>query len=120
MYSIAFPDIFSTSKLHLVSDINAVKNNLKLVLLSNKTELFGDPDYGCNLKRFLYEPNNSVIYDLIRQEIYDAILIYVPQIRTSRDSIELTSDGTDLYATIKYNYMSNRTPDMFTIKLTEE
>lgn len=120
MYSIAFPNIFAASKTNLVKDKEAAKNNLKLVLLSTKTELFGDPDFGSDLKRFLYEQNSIVIHDLVREEIYDAILQYVPQVRTTRDNIVIESEGTILYANIKYMYVSDRTPDMFSIQLTEE
>lgn len=119
MYSIDFPNMFTNSKTNLIQDKDAVRNNLKLVLLSTKKELFGDPDFGTNLKKFLFDQNSTVLRDLVVEEIYTAIQIFVPQIKTERKNIEIVSDKETLYANVAYTYVKDKIPDMFTIKLTE-
>lgn len=46
MYSIKFPDMVSSITSKLVSDHEATIQNLKLVLLSERNTLFGDPYFG--------------------------------------------------------------------------
>lgn len=120
MYSISFPNMFSGGKTNLVADKQATQDNLRLVLMSTKTELFGDPDFGTNLKRFLYNQNSRALRDLIIDEIYTAIITYVPQIVTKRENIEVVSDKEKVYVNVKYIYYKDKITDMFTIQLTEE
>ena len=120
MYSLSFPNIFTGGKTNLLENREAAISNLKLTLLSTKTELFGDPDFGANLKKFLYDQNNYVLRDLIIEEIYTTIQVFAPQIRTERKNIEIVSENDKLYANVKYVYIKDKILDMFTIKLTEE
>lgn len=46
MYSINFPDMVSSVTTKLISDHDATVQNLKLVLLSDRGSLFGDPYFG--------------------------------------------------------------------------
>ena len=55
MYSIAFPNMLSSANTNLVSDKEATVSNMRLLLASWKTSLFGDPYFGTNIKRFIHE-----------------------------------------------------------------
>ena len=92
--------MFSSAKTNLVEDHDASASNLKLLLGADKTALFGDPQFGTNLKQFFYEPNNNILRDLLIDEIYSSIISYMPQLQLSRDNIYVTSDGTTVYAEI--------------------
>ena len=100
MYSIAFPDMFSSAKTNLVEDHQASSSNLKLLLGADKTALFGDPQFGTALKKFFYEQNNMILKDLLIDEIYSSIIDYMPQLKLSRDNIIVTSDSQHIYAEI--------------------
>ena len=54
MYSFAFPNMLSSTQANLISDKEAVKSNLKLLLSSERLSLFGDPYFGSRLKRALF------------------------------------------------------------------
>ena len=49
MYSIGFPEMFSSAGTRLVEDREATMSNLRLLLASWKNSLFGDPYFGCNI-----------------------------------------------------------------------
>ena len=87
MKSISFPDIFNNTSVKTVSDHEATVSNLKLLLFSEKTSLFGDPYFGTNLKKLLFEPNNVILQDIVIDDIYTAIIQFMPQIRVSRRDI---------------------------------
>ena len=71
-----------------------------------------------DLKKFIYEQNNKVIKDLIIDEIYESILEFMPQIYLTRDDIIITSDGVDIFATIRCTYYLDQKSDLYTINLT--
>ena len=92
MRSIAFPDIFSQTYVNMVEDYDASLQNLLLLLKSNKGELFGDPYYGTNLKRYLYDQNDVILRDLVADDLYTAIKLFMPQITVDRSDITIKSD----------------------------
>ena len=118
MYSINFPKMFTSAKTLLVEDHDAILSNLKLLLASDRTALFSDPYYGTELKKFIYEQNNSILKDLVIDEIYETIILFLPQIYLSRSDIDVTSDGVDLFATIRCTYYLDQKSDLYEINLT--
>ena len=120
MYSLAWPDIFTGSTTKLAKDKQAAINNLRLVLGSEKLGLFGDPKFGSNMKRFLFEQNSTWLHDIVRDEIYTLVRIYMPQLVVNRNNIKITTDGTNMYAEITCRWANDPALDMFSIKLTED
>ena len=119
MYSIAFPNMFSYSKTNVAQDYEATLANLKLILLSYKGELFGDPYYGSNLVHTIYEKSGSILKDLVIDDIFTTIVTFMPQLGIERNDINITSDGTHLYATLKLTNLTDYTANLYSINLTE-
>ena len=119
MYSLAFPSMFTTSRTKLYEDSKASLSNLKLLLLSYKGNLLGDPYYGTNLHKIIYSNNHQILKDLIIDDIYTAIAEFMPQLRVPRDNIVVWGDRTNLYATITATNILNYTTNMYEINLTE-
>lgn len=93
MYSLAFPNIFNTSKTNLIRDKEATVTNLKLLLLSNQGGLLGDPQFGTTLTEMLFNQNDDVIKELVVEEIYTAIQTFMPQIKVKLEDIDVSTDG---------------------------
>ena len=117
MYSIAFPNMFSSAKTNLIEDHEATKSNLKLILLSNQNEMFGDPLFGTILRKLIYEQNNTVLRDIVIDEIYTSILTFIPQIKIERKDITIDIDKYKMTAVIKGINLIDNQPDMFSILL---
>ena len=117
MISIAFPNMFDSAKTNLIEDKKATLNNLQLLLLSDRWSLLGDPYYGASFKRALFEQNNVVIRDLMIDEIYITILLFMPQIKVERKDIVLQSDKENLYANIRCTYRKDGTTNLYTLVL---
>lgn len=122
MYSIAFPDMFSKdgSRVSLVEDHKATFSNLRLVLLSSKGSLLGDPDFGSLLRRRLFDQNTPILQDLIIDDIYSTIQTFMPQLVVNRNDISVSSDGVDIIASIKCTNLIDYELDTYTINLTTE
>ena len=107
MYSIAFPNIFNGSTIRLYKDETAAKSNLRNLLGSNKGGLFGDSDFGTALKQIMWDQAHpDVAKELIRDEVYEAILSYMPQTTIDRDTIGVEIEDNVVKVTIRaYNDM---------------
>lgn len=116
--SIAFPNMFMKAKTNIFEDHEATASNLKLMILSEKTSLFGDPYFGTTLKKYLFEQNDVVLRDLVIDSIYTAILQFMPQVLVERKNIKVTSDRTNVYINIKATNLVDYQTDMYNITLT--
>ena len=118
MYSLAFPKMFDGNNVKLYEDHEATASNLKLLILSTRTELFGDPYYGTSLKNAIYEQSDHIIIDLLIDDIYTSILTFMPQLYLTRNDISITSDKSDIFVNIKCINRLDYQTDLFNINLT--
>ncbi len=124
MNSIAFPNIFNSSSTNVVEGYEATKQNLMLLLSCEKGELFGDPYYGIRLKRYLYDQNDTVLRDILIDEIYTQISLFMPQLIITRDDIQVVEDESQPKGTLVLNVKAvnklDYTTDMYNIVLFQE
>lgn len=118
IYSIGFPEMLGGNVTKLNADKKAVETNLILLLASEKSSLFGDPYFGTSLRQALFEQPNSVVVDLLIDEIYTTIITYIPQIFLTRKDIVIKSIKTDLFAEIRYTFIPDNTSNLYVINLT--
>lgn len=117
MYSLSFPNMFSINKTNIVEGRDATLSNLKLLLGSEKTGLFGDPYFGTIVKKMIYAQNDNILRDIVIDEIYTSIIAFMPQIRITRKDIKIDIDKTALVVSIKcVNVLDEEKMD-FTLRL---
>lgn len=94
MNSIGFPKMFGTTTSSNVNtnDYQSTKNNLKLLLGSEKNTLLGDPYYGVKIKYYMFDQNSKVLKDIIIDEIYSQIKTFIPQVIVNRNDIDVIQD----------------------------
>ncbi len=119
LYSLAFPNMFSSESVNLYKDKQATLTNLKLLLATEATSLFGDPGYGTRLMQTIYSQNDFVLRDLVIDEIYTAIKNYMPQMLVERKDISIIAEDDKLYAEIKAVSATDYTLDLYRIQLTD-
>jgi len=121
MNSLSFPNIFeSTSSTKVVKDKEASMQDLKLLLASEKGELFGDPFFGIRIKKYTFNQNNYVLRDILVDEIFTQVKIFAPQLTINRNDIKITQQGKQLFATIKGINKLDFTTDMYQLELFQE
>lgn len=101
MKSIKFPNMISHNYVQTISDEAATLQNLKLLLNSEKGEFTFDPFFGIRLKRYMFEQNNLVLRDILIDEIFEQISIFMPQLIIKRKDITIEPDNYKLYVSIK-------------------
>lgn len=120
MYSIKFPDMVSGVVTNLVNDHEATSQNLKLMLLSDRDTLFGDPYFGTLWRKLLFNQNNEILRDIIIDDILTSIQTFMPQLLVNRKDITVNSDKYSVSITIKATNLLDYNTDMYTIKLMED
>lgn len=120
MYSIKFPDMVSGVSTKLVQDKEATAQNLKLILLSDRGSLFGDPYFGTLWRKLIFDQNNEILRDIIVDDILTTIQTFMPQLLTKREDIVVNSDKYSVNIDIKALNLLDYQTDMYAIKLMED
>lgn len=101
MNAVSFPDMISNNSTNIITDEDATLQNLKYLILSSKNTLFGDPYFGTNLKKLIFDRNNTILRDIVIDDIFTAITMFMPQIKVERRNISVESEGSRLYINIR-------------------
>lgn len=115
--SFSFPNMFSNGSTKIKYDRDATKQNLLLLLMSTKQSLFGDPNYGTNIKKLIFEQNNHILRDIVIDDIQSNIAVFLPQIQVQRKDIELVSQGNTLYVNLRSRNMIDYSFEDFSLAL---
>ena len=117
MNAVSFPDMISNNSTNIITDEDATLQNLKYLILSSKNTLFGDPYFGTNLKKLIFDRNNAVLRDIVIDDLFTAITTFMPQIRVERRNITVESSGSSLYINIRAQNLLDYSFDNYTINM---
>ena len=95
MRSFKFPNMFgsTSSQIWKPEEYNqATKQNLMLLLQSERGELTCDPYFGILLKHYMFNQNNYILKDILIDTLYTQIAIFLPQIKIKRENVTLITD----------------------------
>ena len=121
MKSIGFPNMFqSTSTTKVVENIKATSQNLHLLLGSEKGDFIYDPYFGIRLKYYMFDQNNYILRDILIDELYSQIAIFMPQITVTKKDITIEQTKGRLVANVKGINKIDYTTNMFNIVLLSE
>jgi phage baseplate assembly protein W len=62
------------------TDTDAIRSDLLHLLLTNKGERLYLPDFGSDLKKYIFEPNDSITHEQIRDNLNESIKRYIPNL----------------------------------------
>ena len=126
MDAIKFPQMFNnannTATWKPEDFLKATRQNLELLLQSERGELAGDPYYGILLKRFLFEQNNYILRDMLIDVLYTQISLFMPQLRVERRDIKVFKEKEKgkVYCTITGINQIDYQVNTYSLKLFEE
>lgn len=69
------------------SGTNQIRSDLLCLLLTEPGERVMLPEFGTSLRKFIFEPNDSVIVDQVKGEISRAISLWEPRIAVTNISV---------------------------------
>lgn len=95
------------------TDEKAIKADLMHLILTQKGQRLYLPDFGTNLMKFIFEPNDSLTYSDISQEIKTVVAKYLPNLKINDIIIEQPVES-EYAATVRIDYTI--TEDVFETK----
>ncbi len=86
-----------------------VRESIRILLLTEPGERLMREEYGCGLRRFLFEPNTTTTRQLIRERITQAIGRWEP--RVAVDAVDVDDDPDDprvVHITIRFRLIATQ------------
>mgnify|MGYP000461760405 CR=1 FL=1 len=89
-----------------LKDIDAVKQSVRNLILTNKYERLFNPNLGSGIRALLFEPADYITMSSIRGEIEDVLTKYEPRIKLLSVDIDDRSEINAYTINIKFNIIS--------------
>lgn len=104
--SLAFPNMFSiaTNQVSVLENTASVANRTRLLILTEPTELYNNPDFGVGLKRHLWHYNNNNERAILKDRITAQLRLHEPSVypdkTTYSDALTVTEATTPEHNTM--------------------
>ena len=97
--------IDSINGFRMIKDIKTmVKQNLKMLLLTNPGERVMEPDFGAGINRYLFEYFTDSTYADIDTKVREQVAIYMPALKIGRIAFDVSDqDASKLGFSIEYS-----------------
>jgi phage baseplate assembly protein W len=93
-----------------------IKSNLINLLLTDIGERIMNPNFGTNLKRFLFEGITNINNEALIDSLNNSISIYIPEITVTNITLTPTTDSNLINLSINYYLNISQTPDQVTVQ----
>jgi phage baseplate assembly protein W len=102
----SFPPTFSKSsnEVLMTSDEEDIQRSIEILLSTTIGERFLQPEYGCNLEKYVFEPMNATIQTLIKLTVKNALMIFEPRIKLLSVKMDSTTFINEGRADINIDY----------------
>ena len=93
-----------------------IKSNLVNLLLTDIGERVMNPNFGCNLKRYLFENINDVNAEKVKNAVLSSVGYYIPEITITSIAITPNTDYNSVDISVNYVLNISQTPDEITVQ----
>ena len=97
---------------------SAIKQNMKMLLLTRKGEYVFDPNFGVGLANYLFENDATISIPLIEGEIRNQSATYMPYVQIDGVNIQIDSDNQILRTQIRFRYNGLSIPELFEVEVS--
>jgi phage baseplate assembly protein W len=95
---------------------NQIKSNLVNLLLTDMGERVMNPNFGCNLKRYLFENINDVNAEKVKNAVLSSVGYYIPEITVTSIAVTPNTDYNSIDISVNYVLNISQTPDEITVQ----
>lgn len=90
---------------------NLIAQSITLILMTQPGERVMRPDFGCNLRQFLMQPNTVATQALIQREVELALTTWEPRIQLTEVEVDAGDDPALVWIRITFEHRRDRRPD---------
>jgi phage baseplate assembly protein W len=102
-----------------LSDIDLAKRDLLNHFHIRKGEKWTDPEFGCDLPLYIFQPLDDITMDAIREEVYN-VVNYDPRFTVNDTNIIVNQDAHYVTINVKLTYVPTTTAIDLQIKFDNE
>jgi phage baseplate assembly protein W len=84
-------------------DADAIKSDLLHLILTRKGQRLYKPDFGTDLLRFIFEPEDGLTLSKIKEEIHSTVKKYLPKLQINNIIVE-QSEESEHAAVVRLDY----------------
>lgn len=84
-------------------DSKAIRSDLMHLILTRKGERLYNPDFGTDLLRFIFEPNDNITYSDIKLDIQTTVKRFIPNLNVDDITVE-ASEEFEYKANVRIDY----------------
>lgn len=109
-----FPPKFTKNgkDLELVSGVDDVKQSLEIIFSTAINERLKYPDYGCDLKKFMFDAVDYSMVTELQQMLTEAVIKYEPRVEVQKIIVTAKEDNAHhLYVNIDYYIYETNTEE---------
>lgn len=125
--SIKFPIMFSldSGQTQLDSTVISINKCIALICTTAKGELLGDPDFGCDLYKLLFNNVTNDYKTLVKEALVDSLTKYESRINVNKSDIDISetmkeSLPNSYTITIKYQLSNSAEKYSTTVRMEEK
>lgn len=85
------------------TDSKAIKSDLMHLILTRKGERLYNPEFGSDLLKFIFEPNDNKTLSDIKLDIQTTVKKYIPNLDVDDITVDI-SDESEYVASVQVNY----------------
>ena len=100
------------------TDKDAIRSDLLHLLLTNKGERLYLPDFGSDLRKYIFEPNDNITHDDIRNNLNETIKKYIPNLFVNDITFRNDEIQELIIVELKYTVTEGTFSSSDTIQLT--
>jgi len=113
--SFSYPNMFDVArgKISLYTDAKSITNRVKLLMLTDPTEMHMNPRFGLGLKKYMFQYNNENTIARIRDDLVEQLKLWEPAVVAESTKVtEGSSSGEEGH------HLSTREAELNHLKLT--
>ena len=110
---------YQTGKAMSLTGAESIKACLSMLITTCRGELLGDANFGTNIKSYIMNYKGEILYDLIKNDIVEAVERYEKRVELSESGIIIyKSENNPNVIRIDINYINKTTGETDSLKLT--
>ena len=100
------------------TDTDAIRSDLMHLLLTNKGERLYLPDFGSDLRKYIFEPNDQITHDKIKDSLNESIKKYIPNLIVNEISFDNDEIEELIIVKLRYTVTEGTFSSSDTIEIT--
>lgn len=98
------------------TEIDAVAQDLRSLLLTNQGERLGHYNFGCNIRKYIFEPRTEELRETIADRVQGQVSLWMPFVTLDQLNVIFSEDDSDVPESgvrVFMRYRISNKPELF-------